>query len=55
MLRRLDWNEPEVDEGLKLDVRSWSQGVKEELELLVVSLSLDLDHIVEVTLLVSLK
>ena len=55
MLRGLDGNEAEVDERLELDIRRWSQGMQEELELLVVALGLDLNHIVEVRLMIRLK
>jgi hypothetical protein len=51
----LDGNEPEVDQRLELDVWRWPEGVQEELELLVVALSLDLNDVVEVALLIRLE
>lgn len=55
VLGGLDWHEPEVHERLKLDIWSGSEGVQEQLELLIVTLGLDLDDIVEVALRVGLE
>lgn len=55
MLGSLDWNEPEVYEGLKLHIWSWSQCMEEELELLIMPFSLDLYDIMEVAILISLE
>ena len=55
VLGGLDGHEPEVDERLELHIWSRSEGVQEELELLVMTLSLDLNNVVEVSLLVCLE
>jgi len=49
------WDELEVDEWLELNVRSWSEGMKVELEGRVVAFGMNLDHIVEISLLVRFK
>ena len=49
------WDELEVDEWLELNVRSWSESVQVELVRRVVALGMNLDHIVEVSLLVRLE
>ena len=55
MLGGLDWNEPKVDQRLELHIWGRSKCVEEELELLVMALRLDLDHIMEVTVRICLE
>lgn len=55
MSRGFDRHEPEIDERLKLHIWRRPERVQEELELLVVALCLNLDDVVEVSILVRLE
>lgn len=50
-----DWDEPEVYEWLKLHIRGWLECMQKELELLIMTLCLYFDNIMEVTFGVSLE
>ena len=52
MLLGLDWHESEIDKGLELDIGGWLKSMKEELEFLIMVLSLNFNDVMKISFLV---